>query len=149
MDSPRPRSSSDSIREVRPKSYRHNPEYITDYLEAAISKIENHSIITWCSTQKLFIIHDRNRFEKEILQFFVNPFRKPLRKTVSVGNVYKQFWKRGFKKFHFNSKSGQWEEYTCTNGKRDTFALSHPKYEPFKKCRWIEIIGGKIACLTE
>ena len=82
-----------------------------------ISYIRNHTIITWSTTRNLFVIHDRDRFEKEILPLFVKPSKDPTKtpRPVSSGSVYKKLRKQGFKRKRITNES---------------FHLSHPTFVP-------------------
>ena len=82
-----------------------------------ISNIRNHTIITWSTTRNLFVIHDRDRFEKEILPLFVKPSKDPTKtpRPVSSGSVYKKLRKQGFKRKRITNES---------------FHLSHPTFVP-------------------
>ena len=82
-----------------------------------ISNIRNHTIITWSTTRNLFVIHNRDRFEQEILPSFVKPSKDPTKtpRPVSSGSVYKKLWKQGFKRKRITN---------------ERFQLSHPTFVP-------------------
>ena len=108
---------SASSRLITGSSYRRYNDYLFDYLEDSISNIRNHTIITWSTTRNLFVIHDRHRFEIEILPLFVKPSKDPSKtpRPVSSGSVYKKLRKQGFTRKRITNES---------------FHLSHPTFVP-------------------